>query len=241
MRTQPTVRIGLTIGLMIGAAAITGLQAYAQNAKAIVTKSAAIYTGAKTYQATYTSVITAGTQGAMNMKMDLKMTQSKKMNIKMAMSGGGFGTTTMNSQAVSDGKFIYTYIGMLNGYSKTVVPKSGSGIASFGMSPMDIKAGKGTYKLLPAATIGRIPCYVVEYTPEGTTTKVTLAIAKTNYHYVQFKTATMQSGQQVNVTVDVKNEVFNAPLPSSLFVFTPPKGSKEIKGMGMGGFGGGRS
>lgn len=78
MRTQPTVRIGLTIGLMIGAAAITGLQAYAQNAKAIVTKSAAIYTGAKTYQATYTSVITAGTQGAMNMKMDLKMTQSKK-------------------------------------------------------------------------------------------------------------------------------------------------------------------
>jgi len=241
MRTQPTVRIGLTIGLMIGAAAITGLQAYAQNAKAIVTKSAAIYTGAKTYQATYTSVITAGAQGAMNMKMDLKMNQSKKMNIKMAMSGGGLGTATMNSQAVSDGKFIYTYIPTMNGYSKVPMSQASTMLAGFGISPVDVKTGKGTYKLLPATTIGGKSCYVVEYTPQGTTRKTTFAINKANYHYVQFKTVTVASGQPVTVTVSVSNEVLNAPLPASTFVFTPPKGSKEIKGMGMGGFGGGRS
>ncbi len=238
MRTQTAVRIGLRLGLMIGVMTMTGLQAYAQDAKAIFTKAAAIYTSAKTYQATYNSVVTTGAQGTMNMKMDMKMNQSKQMNIKMAMSGGMLGASTMNSQLISDGKFAYTYIGMLNGYTKTAVSKSGSA-TGFGISPMDFKAGKGIYKMLPAATVGGKPCYIVEYTPEGTTNKTTFAIAKSNYHYVQFKTMTQRSGQPINVTVDVKKEMFNAPLPASTFVFTPPKGAKEMKGGGMGGLGGG--
>ena len=231
-------------GLIVSAGGLLLLNSFlagaaqAQDAKAVVDKTNAVYKGMKTLQATFeTSMIAAG-KGNATVQTEVKVVAGQKANINIHPVGKGSGAmgtqlTGMNMRIVDDGASSYMYMSKGNQFMKqkhsplifqSVV--SGYGLPYSGMNP-----STGAYKLLAPSSVDGKPVYVLEYTPPKSngSTKIDLLIDKATYHIKQSKITQASAQASGSVTTVVKNEILNAPIPANTFVFTPPSGAKEMK------------
>ncbi|MGD0302404.1 MAG: redoxin domain-containing protein [Bryobacteraceae bacterium] len=164
-----------------------------------------------------------------------------------------------DSLIVSDGENTWMYLGTLQQYTKTAAASTPASLVKSlvpGMSSvMDQLKAKDPYvsaKVTGEETVEvegqKIDCYVVE----GRLDKISLpgsiemtdAVQKVWVDKVsklslkQTMTATMEGGPltapaQMNQAVTITSQKLDAPVPDSVFTFTPPEGSKlvpEFKG-----------
>jgi thiol-disulfide isomerase/thioredoxin len=159
-----------------------------------------------------------------------------------------------NSLIVSDGEYTWMYLGVLKQYTKTAAASTPENLVRSlvpGMSSvMDQLKAKDPYlsvKIIseePVEVDGRkFECYVVEARLDkislpgsidmtGGVQKVWIdKISKLSLK--QTLTATMQGAavsapMQMNQAVTVLSQKLDAPVPDSLFTFTPPEGAKEV-------------
>jgi outer membrane lipoprotein-sorting protein len=221
--------------------------AIAQDAKEIVKKTNAVYSAAKTYQATFQMDMSMGTMGSVSQLIDIKMIPNQKASMTSKPNGKATGQFAMqagqiSTQMVDDGKFSYTYMPMMNQYLKRphVAGTNNNGLSMMLPQLGNTKNDKATYKLLPASTINGKSAYAIEIgsangTPFGGA--IVVYIDKANYHLLQMNmnmSGSATQGQAMKMNMAVKNEKFNAPIPAGVFTFTPPKGATEMKNFGMG-------
>jgi outer membrane lipoprotein-sorting protein len=204
----------------------------AQDARAIVQKMVAAYTGAKTYQATYSTQMTMGQQGTLTSTTDVKKSSGKVSVHSTSQGATGMPAGGMNMIMVDDGQFQYVYLPAMNQYMKRPHSSTGMmGMPSITPGDMAKQVSQDTttvYKLLAPTTMDGRAVYVIEATnPKQPAMKNLLYIDKANYHLKQVK---LQGGQGRTILLSIKNEKLNAPIPDSAFVFTPPKGATEMKG-----------
>jgi outer membrane lipoprotein-sorting protein len=256
MQLSSIVRnVVLTSALVLG----TSHLALAQSADEIVKRSNALYTGAKTFQATMVMDMSMGALGSMSATTEIKSVGNQKMSTKTTSNGKATGQVAMgaaglNMQIVDDGKTMYTYMPAMNKYSKRPHVAGANPMAS--MLPLmgGQGAAKAAYKMLPATTVGGKPVYAIEATgPQSLPgMSIVLYVDKATLHIKQMKmkmaqpnpAATGAQGKSLNMTMTMsfQNEIFNAPIPDSTFKFTPPPGATEMQGFpGMPGGAGGMS
>jgi outer membrane lipoprotein-sorting protein len=217
--------------------------ARAQDVKAVIAKTNAVYKNAKTLQATYETHITAGPQGSATTKISAKVINGKKTRIDIQPDGKGVGAMGKSRGSISllivdNGVTAYMYLTAKNQYGKQPHNPSifqdvmgGNGMPYGGMD-----ASK-QYKLLAPTSLDGSKVYVLEFTPEQppvasgapeNSTIIDIYIDQATYRIKQSK-VTRKSGKMTGMmTTTVKSETLDSPIPDSVFTFTPPKGAKEI-------------
>jgi outer membrane lipoprotein-sorting protein len=240
-----------TTGLTAAALGLFSLSAltpvFAQDAKTILTRVNKAYAGIKTYQADMLMDINTP-QGKMTMTSVMKKS-GEKMAMKMTGKGGNAPAGALNMDMVVDGKNMYMYMGMMNQYMKMpLTPQMKTMMKQQGSSPDQIvkMVQSGSVKKLADSSVDGKPVYVLEAkqaTPQGSSTSK-LYIDKATYRMRRMDGINPgmagMGGGGGNVTVTVRNEKINPPIPASAFVFNPPKGAKEMKMPQGGAPGGGR-
>jgi outer membrane lipoprotein-sorting protein len=240
----------LCVALAVLTLVVTGLSsARGQSAKAIVEKSNAVVGNAKTYQAMEKMQMSLGALGSTTLIVDMKIIPGKKANMKTSAdpNAKGTGQMAMLSAALSqhmwdDGKNVYVYMPAFNKFVKEPHGAQSKEIDPPGL----IKLEEGTCKLLAPETIEGRPMYVVSGKPAGggagalgiQMQTAVMYIDKATYHIKRVKMTGSVQGQQVTITLETVSEKLNAPIPASVFVFTPPSGATAMQG-GLGGMMGG--
>jgi len=242
MRFSSAVRNGvLVLVLSVGASRAT----LAQSPAEIVKKASALYDHARTYQATVVMDMSMGPLGRSSMVTQVKAVGNAKVHAttRAQSSGGsraGIGSAGMNIEMVDDGKTMYTYMPGQNKYSKRAHVASNSNMMAALLPIMGNPASsKATYKMLPTTTVAGKPVYAIEVTGARSQpgSSLILYIDKSTLHFKQMTMKTAQATSQgqpsgMNMTMTIENEKFNAPIPDSVFKFTPPAGATETPGNG---------
>lgn len=230
--------LGLGAVLLLATPAIAG-----PDAKTIVGKARAALKDVKTYQATLVMSMDMGKMGSMSISTQVKTLAGNKTLVKTIPIGQPTGMMAMpgpavaEMQIVDDGKFTWFYFKGMNAYSKS---PSRKGRLDPGMSEM---IPKGTYKLLSPSKIGGRPVYAIQVIPArkmmGNEQKMVIYIDQATYRLKQVKVTGSSPGgpnqppQKMAMVVTIKDEKINAPIPDSVFKFTPPPGAKEMQGRMM--------
>lgn len=223
---------------------LTACKAQSQDVKTVIAKTNAVYKNARTLQANYETNIVAGDQGSATTKITAKVINGKKTRIDIHPVGNGVGAMGKSRASTSllivdNGVTAYMYLPTKNQYGKQPHSPSifqnvmgGNGLPYGGMD-----ASK-QYKLLAPTSIDGSKVFVLEFTPEQppvptgapeNSTVIDIYIDQATYHIKQSK-ITRKSGKMTGVmTTMVKSEALDSPIPDSVFVFTPPKGAKEIQ------------
>lgn len=230
--------IGLGAVLLLASPAMAS-----PDAKTIVGKAKAALKGVKTYQATLVMSMDMGKMGSMSVSTQVKTLAGNKTVVKTVPIGQPTGMMAMagpaasEMQIVDDGKFTWFYFKGMNSYSKR---PSRKGRVNIGMSDM---IPNGTYKLLPPSKVGGRPVHVIQVIPtrkmmEGNQ-KIVIYIDQGTYRLKQIKATNSSPGgpnqppQKMTMVMTIKDEKINAPIPDSVFKFTPPPGAKEMQGRMM--------
>lgn len=256
MQLSSAVRNGILIpALVLGAAHA----APAQSAADVMKKANSLYTGAKTYQATMVMDMTMGALGSMSTVTEVKSVGKTRVSTKTTSQGKptgqmAMGAANLNIQMIDDGTTMYTYMAGQNKYMKRPHVAGAAGMSSVMPFMGDPTKLKATYKMLPATTLNGTPVYAIEVTPAagsgmpgGNGSTTVIYIDKNTYHFKELKVKSSQPAGQgktmnMDMTMLIKNEKFNQPIPDSVFKFTPPAGATEMQGFGgmMGGAPGGK-
>ena len=223
---------GLAVGLSV--LALLPLQnARAQDVKAVVAKTDAVYQNMKTLQATFDMNVAMGAQRGL-IQTNVKILAGQKASVithAQGTNGAGGASKSSSQSVVDDGVNLYLYVPQLNQYMKH--PHNPNALLQqvAGMYGLPYLSSKNaTLKLLPSVKMDGKPAYVVEVTPNQGPTKgsILITIDQATYHVKQNKMIVTSGANKGSVTTTIKNEIINAPLPPAAFVFTPPKGAKEI-------------
>jgi outer membrane lipoprotein-sorting protein len=236
-------------GLITGVLAILVSQAFAQDAQQVMKRAEAAMKSVKTYQATMVMSMEMGQMGSMSMNMDIKMIPNKKMTMKMSPAGQptgmmAMGAASMNMHMVDDGKTMWTYMPMMKGYARgpSRVKTNPVNFAEMGNVGKDV-----TFKMIGTENVGGKSAYAIQAIPKkpiqnAQDTRIVFYIDRATNRFLQMKMNSRmamgdpkQPPQEMKMSMVVKNEKINAPIPASVFKFTPPPGSKEMKGGMMGG------
>lgn len=207
----------------------------AQTPEQMIQKAEARVKNAKSYQAT---IVMQGAMmgGPQTMSSTVKLIPGKKMAMTMAPLG---------IQVIDDGITMYSYIPAAKQYSKS--PSQVKNQQQVGLSQIAGLSRQATLKLRPSENVGGKPAHVIQIIPKAPLGNqkmlMLLYIDKQTNTMRQLKTTmtAQMPGQTKPVTqtmlVTIKDEKFDAPIPDSVFKFTPPPGAKEAVGMGgmMGG------
>lgn len=250
-------------GLILGALSLLMAQSLAApSGEEIIKKASAAMQSAKSYQAVWQMNMSMGPMGSVSLAMDIKMLPGKKMYMKMTPIGQptgqmAMGAAMMNMQMVDDGKNMWAYMPATKQYSKSPSQVKAS---QMNLTRMAGVAPGATYKLVGTENVGGRPAHKIQVMLKN----VQIAGGGKQAMHIfidqatnRFRQMTMsmtlpagpnQPAQQMNMSMLVTNERVNAPIPASVFQFTPPPGAKETQGgMGMpmgggmlGGGGGGR-
>ncbi len=203
----------------------------------IIEKGQARINSAKTYQVTYQMTQTMGAMGSMKMTMNIKAIPGKKMWMN---------TTPTGMMMVDDGKTMYRYIAPMKQYIKG--PSQAAKSMQLGVSQAAMLAKQMNLKLGAPASVSGKSCYVIEMTPKKAQPgqSMLLKFYFDQATYAMVKMAMTGSGaarpgqpvQSMQVNMVAVSEKINAPIPDSVFKFTPPAGATEMKPGGAGPMGG---
>ncbi|GBC96643.1 Outer-membrane lipoprotein carrier protein [bacterium HR16] len=228
-------------GLVAGAMLFAGAPSRAQDVQTILSKVAAAYKNAKSYQAqaTMTQVRQMGSQKQQNTST---ITTKFKAPNKMVTIVEG----RDRLQVYSDGKTMYIYSPKDKEYMKAPAPASlataGSGIGSGDPSQIGVQlqAMFGTNaKKLADRRVGGKPVFVIQSTqsqqsPDGKSSirmTATALIDKATYvvHQIIIEGTRSMGTQKMadNITITFASQQINPNLPDSVFAFKPPAGAKE--------------
>jgi len=221
----------------------------APTAQEIVTKARGAMKGVKTYQATVHTTMSGGPM-AMTIIAQVKTAGGKTWaKVGTSQTGGGkpnpFAAMLQNMVTVDDGKNTWTYIPSMKQYRKG--PAGQANQFNFSEQFLSKIDQQSTLTYGGIEAVGGHPTYVVEAKPKqarpGQNETVRFNFDQATYHLVQAK-ANQSSAASANaparsqsVVILVKDQKTNQPIPDSVFKFTPPPGSTEMQGGGMG-FGG---
>ena len=227
-------------GLVVGAMLFASAPSHAQDVQTILSKVAAAYKNAKSYQAqaTMTQVRQMGSQKQQNTST---ITTKFKAPNKMVTVVEG----KDRLQVYSDGKTMYIYLPQEKEYMKGPAPASlamaGSGFGSGDPSQIGVQlqAMFGTNAKLADRRVGGKPVFVIQSTqsqqsPDGKSSlkmTATALIDKATYVVRQIiieGTRSMGAQKMVeNITITFASQQINPNLPDSVFAFRPPAGAKE--------------
>ncbi len=240
MVTRTTALTAATFGILTLS---TVTPAFAQDAKAILSKVNSAYGNMKSYQADMIMDM-AGPQGKTKMTMTI-MKSGEKMAMKMVTTGGGGGGMMGgNMSMVMDGVNMYMYMPTMNQYMKMPVDPSMKAMLKQQSSTPDqiMKMVQGgSVKKLADSTIEGKSTFVLEATDSKKPAqgKSKMYIDKATYRLKKIEGAAPTGGPMggSGATILIRNEKINPTFPASTFVFTPPKGAKVMQNP-MGGGGG---
>jgi outer membrane lipoprotein-sorting protein len=261
-------RIALWVVAMAAMTAAPTVAPAAPNGAAIIKKATEAMRKAKTYQADWQVIVSAGSMGGMTLKMAMKTTSDGRTFITTEPAGPGTGMIAASAAAatsttVSDGKTMLTYMKAMNGYLRMPVPK---GMDPAGNQFAGLQLPGSTYKLLAPEFVRGRKCDVVEVVPKtppgagpGMKMRMRAFVDQQTGRLRQMKRTMSMSGMpggpsggangsrpsggsmEMTTTMVLISEKVNAPIPASVFKWRPPAGAKEMKGGMMGGPGmGGR-
>ena len=223
-------------------ALLTVQTAQAQDIKTIVAKTNAVYHNMKSLKVSLQTTMTMAGKGSTGVETSGQFIPGKKANILVVPKAGSAmpkppaGKSMPKQQGalvVDDGQISYMMDVASKQYFKqkhnpNMLPIMGMkyGLPFGGMDP---KAQY--YKLLAPATVSGVSCYTLELAPpsKNVTTTVLIYINKATYHVKQAKITQSDGKQSMTAETLVKSETVNAPIPDSVFTFTPPKGAQEMK------------
>lgn len=195
------------------------VSASAQTPKDILTKSAAVYKSAKTYQAEYTQ----------NMDNDLIKMQivgkiksaGIKYRLEIITRNKSFMT---QQQIISDGKTLTVFMPALNQYSTS--PLVGGSRSEQATPLYRIEGAMGSkLKRLPDTVFDGAAVYVIEAKYDGGKSTSTLSVDKKTYWLKRV----INLVAKTKFTETYFKQTFNAPLSLQTFVFTPPAGAKRLQ------------
>ncbi|MCS6831009.1 MAG: DUF2092 domain-containing protein [Armatimonadota bacterium] len=237
MRTQ---FFACLLALSLAAASLPGS---AQDVQTILSKVAAAYKNAKSYQA-QASVSETRLIGGQQQKRSSTISTKYKAPNKMVTIVQG----SDNLQMYSDGKTMYIYSPKDKEYMKMPAPASlaqAGGMSSIGSGDpsqigVQLQAIFGNAgKKLPDRNIGGKPVFVLQATQSGQSqdgkgsfnVTATAFIDKATYmlRQLSLQATQTQGAQKVaqTITVTFASQQLNPSLPDSVFAFKPPAGAKE--------------
>lgn len=235
----------LAAGLMVCTAA-----GAAPDAAAIMKKAQSLMEAPKTYQARWLMSISMGQMGTVSMNMDVKIVPGQgKIHMKLNAAGQGSGQIAMTApmasmELVDDGKTAIVYKPLTGNWQRS--PHQSKKMTPSAMTFGTVK--DSTFRMVKEDRIEGIPVYVIQAVPRASASPPVKAdilffVNKNTSRLKQMTVNASQMGQggkaiPMAIQMLVKNETLNAPIPDSVFKFTPPPGAREIKG-GPGGLGGG--
>jgi outer membrane lipoprotein-sorting protein len=231
--------------LLAAGVLLASLPGSAQDVQTILSKVAAVYKNAKSYQAQASLTETRQIGGQQQKRTSTISTKYKAPN-KLATIIQG----SDSMQVYSDGKTMYLYSPKNKQYMKMPAPVSFAqqpGMSGIGSAdPSQIGAqlqaifGNGGKKL-PDRNIAGKPVFVLQSTRSGQSQdgktsfnmKATAFIDKATYtlRQITLEASQSQGTQNVAQTINftVLSQKINPNLPDSVFAFKPPAGAKEIK------------
>jgi outer membrane lipoprotein-sorting protein len=244
-----SMRLKFFTCLLAAGALLASVPTFAQDVQTILSKVAAVYQNAKSYQAQASLTETRQMGGQQQKSTSTISTKYKAPNKLVTIVQG-----RESMQVYSDGKTMYLYFPEKKQYMKRSAPVSlaqqpgMSGIGSADPSQIgpQLQAIFGMDgKKLPDRNVGGKPVFVLQSTRSGQTPdgkgafsmKATAFIDKATYMLRQITLEASQSqgaqkvAQIINFTV--LSQQINPKLPDSVFTFKPPSGAKEIKAEGM--------
>jgi outer membrane lipoprotein-sorting protein len=229
-------------------AVVIAIPASAQDATQIMKKAQALMTGAKTYQSVTLVTTDAGKMGSMTTRMEAKSSGHKSAVTTTAI-GQPTGQLAMmgamsNMTMVDDGKTIYMYMPAMKRYMKR--PSTGRKQGQGNVRDMLGGMKDASFKLVGTESVNGKPAHVIEVKPkkpmqglQGMNLKFYVAKDSNLVQQVKMdgKAPGMGGEQNIKVTMLIQSQTLNAPIPDSVFRFTPPPGATE--GSPFGGAGGG--
>jgi outer membrane lipoprotein-sorting protein len=243
MKSSILLRVAAAGLAILPAASVTA----APTAKEIITKARSAMKGLKSYQATVHTTMTGGPM-PMSIIAQIK-TAGGKTWAKMTTpppSGQGqpnpFAAMLQNMVVVDDGKNSWTYMPSMKQYRKG--PSGQANQFNFSDQLLGKIDQEATLTYGGTETVAGHPTYVIQASPKqkrpGSSETVRMNFDQSTYLLVQAKanqsgaaTANMPARNQ-SVTILVKDQKVNQPIPDSVFKFTPPAGATEMQGGGMG-------
>jgi outer membrane lipoprotein-sorting protein len=200
--------------------------ANAQSAEQLIKQAQDKIKNAKSYQATVVMEVSGTGRPSQTMTSVVKLIPFKKTALTMTPPG---------IQVVDDGQTLYSYLPTAKTYSKGPTQVKSQ---SIGISQIAGLAKQATFKLRSPAVVTGRPCHVIQIVPKtpvasGGSVEMLLYIDKQTSSMRQFtsRMTAKAPGQPKPIRqaaiVTVKDERFDAPIPDSVFRFTPPPGAKE--------------
>ena len=211
-------------------------KAQAQDIRAIIDKTNAVYTQMKTMQVLLDTEIRSGNQLTGRSLTDAKTIANTKTSIRIRpqTKSNGIGSKDLpNSMLliVDDGKVSWLLQEAQHRYIRRAhVPTAFQTILHDGFGlPFNGLKPDGVYTLGTPTWVDGNLTYALEYTPKSqTSVKVSIYIDQKSYHIRRARV--VRIAQPVySVTTTVRNEVINASIPDQAFVFVPSKGAVEVK------------
>ncbi len=236
MKTRIFVSL-LAVGVLL-----SGLPTRAQDAQSILSRVAAAYKNAKSYEAQTTITETRQMGGQQQKRTTTRTTRFKAPNKMVTIVQG-----SENMQIYSDGKTMYLYSPKEKQFMKMPAPTSfnqpGSGAMGAG-DPSQLGAQLrailgANAKKLADRNVGGKPMFVLQSTQSGQSQDGKSSFKMTATAYIDKATylvrqivldGTQTQGNQKlaqTVTVSFTSQKINPSLPDSLFVFKPPAGARE--------------
>ncbi|MCL6474727.1 MAG: DUF2092 domain-containing protein [Firmicutes bacterium] len=241
--------------LLAAGALLASVPTSAQDVQTILSKVAAVYQNAKSYQAQASLTETRQMGGQRQKRTSTISTKYKAPNKIVTIVQG-----SDSLQVYSDGKTMYLYSPKDKEYMKMPAPASfaqQAGMSGIGSGdPSQIGAQLQAIfgmdgKKLPDRNVGGKPVFVLQSTRSGQSqdgtssfsVKATAFIDKATYtlRQITLEASQSQGTQKVAQTINftVLSQQINPNLPDSVFAFRPPAGAKERKAQEMPGRTGG--
>jgi len=224
-----------------------------ESASDILKKMADVYTKAKSYQVTVTTMQT----GKNPQGKPFTVTQTEHIwyqtpnmfhkSVKLAGTGSAPGAEQLKQrqgEIYSDGKTATMYVPSKKMYQKQPVPPTVMLAQLVDLLRLVPSGAREGVTLLPnSATVGGRPVYIIELKPvmpknlkpeqqKQYTAGVKqfkqfprFLVDKQNYNLLEYSLSTVAGSAKV----DLGSQVFGGNIPANLFAFTPPPGSKEFK------------
>lgn len=236
-RTTPTgksvIYFAATVAVAVGA--LSPIPAQAQSASEVYRRMSEVYTFAKSYQGTIVRVENGkmsdgkSASQSVTIKISFKAPNKYLVNTLKSMTTGGK-TQSFDQTMVTDGKSLFMFSPVTKLYQLGQIQNENQLSRFFALlTPVD------GFSLLPESTVkGRTvfvltPNIPLKDTPaeraNAKKVKITLMVDKQNYQFLKM-TIESATGQ---LTQSVSDQRLNAPVPDSLFVWTPPASYKKIK------------
>lgn len=205
------------------------------DAKEILAKTKAIYKDVKSIQVDVEVVSLEKNKIDYKIRTSVKQVIDKTGDIRVrvfttSVTNGSHppnrGLGQANDQYVNDGKHSYMYWADKNQYER--VDRSLKARSTV-MDVLDLMTEHLdlNYKLVGDAKVDGVPTYLLEASPtDQEITKSELYIDQKTYHIRQIR-VTKKAGADFTSTTTIHNELLNASIPDSIFVFVPPRGAKD--------------